>query len=512
MPIWKRRARHSSYNPVRVPFFASVKFRLTRWYFTMLVATMFLFGGSFYGSQIHQNDDATNALTDTRLYEDAGQLSDAYRQQLLRNLPPAENQIIPPANEVVLLLDPSGTILDTRGPLTSIAIQELQNRAESSAPTSLTLPLQNGMTPENSDYRVLGVPILDQNTRIATLIIGHLRENPTQTWRFWLLHALVILLIAAFAGYWLAVRTMRPIQMITRTAQEINATDLRRRLNLKHNDEFGQLAATFDQMLARLDAAFKRQAQFTADASHELRTPLTIVNLEINRALTQLQTPEEFRLVLEQIQAENTQMAEIVNSLLLLARADTGQFELHREVIDLSDTALASVERLLPLAHQKQIKLSTGELPELLVSSDPQYLGRMMTNLLENAIKYTSGIGQRVHVDLAEEQGQWAILRVRDDGPGIAPEHLPFLFERFYRVDKARTRNQEKSPQNEENTGGAPGGTGLGLAIVQWIVQAHGGEVRVESTVGSGSLFEVRLPLLQMLETTESRKAGKEPP
>ena len=184
-----------------------------------------------------------------------------------------------------------------------------------------------------------------------------------------------------------------------------------------------------------------------------------------------------------------------MNNLLTLARADTGQLVLQRDVVDVSDIALACVERLLSLAQQSQITLSTGTLPELLVCGDPQYLSRMFMNLIENAIKYTSGIGTRVHVELACEQERWAVMRVQDDGPGIAEEHLPSLFERFYRVDKARARKIEQTsvaPGKQD-----PGGTGLGLAIVQWIVQAHGGEVRVESKLGSGSVFQVRLPLLR---------------
>ncbi|TMD27292.1 MAG: HAMP domain-containing protein [Chloroflexi bacterium] len=138
-------------------------------------------------------------------------------------------------------------------------------------------------------------------------------------WLFW---GTLALLVAAIGGYWLAGKALRPVKMITRTANEISATDLRRRLHLQSRDEFGELAATFDHMLARLEAAFKRQAQFTADASHELRTPLTIIDLEINRALTQLEQPEAYRHVLEQIQAENEQMTATVNSLLLLGRSE----------------------------------------------------------------------------------------------------------------------------------------------------------------------------------------------
>src|SRR2546430_9108505 len=148
---------------------------------------------------------------------------------------------------------------------------------------------------------------------------------------------------------------------------------------------------------------------FPAKASHELRTPLTIIDLDVNRALTQLEQPEEYRQVLEQIQAENEQMTAIVNSLLLLARADTGQMTLDLQEVDLSDIALASVERLLPLASRNQITLATGDLPEVLARGDPQYLGQMLTNLIENAIKYSSGIGKRVYVELACEQECWGV-------------------------------------------------------------------------------------------------------
>lgn len=189
-------------------------------------------------------------------------------------------------------------------------------------------------------------------------------------------------------------------------------------------------------------------------------------------------------------------MTAIVNNLLLLARADTGQIALHLQEVDLSDIALASVERLLPLARQSNITLSTGDLPELRVNGDQQYLSRMMMNLVENAIKYTSSIGKHVHVELVEKPAKWGIIRVQDDGSGIAEEHLPYLFDRFYRVDKARSHTKQEllhvTPCVEK-----PGGTGLGLSIVQWIVQAHGGEVLVESKMGEGSIFEVRFPLLK---------------
>ncbi len=467
------------------------------WYFTKMVVILFLFLGSSYSTVSSLSLNAGDAQLETPLSQDAERLADVYRQALVGNQQALAPQVALSSGEIVLLLRPDGTILDRRGRLTDEAVEQLQSRVESSAPTmNMTLPLSDADSRQTTqdEYRVLIKPVLDKNTRIAILMVGLERISQIPP-GFWLIRVMVVLLIAVIGGYLLARTAMSPVQMIARMAQEINATDLRRRLNWKRRDEFGQLAATFDQMLARLDAAFKRQTQFTADASHELRTPLSIINLAIHRALTQFQTPEEYRQALEQIQAENEQMATIVNSLLLLARADTGQMELHRETVDLSDISLACVERLLSLAQEKQVSVSTGELPELLVSGDPQHLSRMVTNMLENAIKYTSGIGQRVHVDLACEQGRWAVLRVQDDGPGIAQEHLPYLFERFYRADKARTRQASEQAGDESRE--TPGGTGLGLAIVLWIVQSHGGEVRVESKIGAGSLFELRLPLLK---------------
>ncbi|HEU5230323.1 MAG TPA: HAMP domain-containing sensor histidine kinase, partial [Ktedonobacteraceae bacterium] len=492
---------HAYRRPSLASFFASVRVRLTLWYLMTIMLILLTIGGSLYGLQAHINAGAIDSQVETQLYHDIQPTTNIYRQALLNKQALASQRITLSTNEVMLLLRSDGSILDTRGPLTTNAIQLMQAQTGSGQTiVNLTLPLNRPRThgwgwwaaTSTNNYRILVVPILQQDTRIAILMIGLPRENLFPMANFWLGHGFIILLISLIGGYWLASKAMRPVRMITRMANEINATDLRRRLHLKRKDEFGELAATFDQMLARLEAAFKRQTQFTADASHELRTPLTIIDLEINRALTQAQTPEEYRQVLTHIQTENEQMATIVNDLLLLARADTGQITLHPATVDLSDIALSCVERLLPLARQSEITLSTGELPELLISGDSHYLNRMLMNLVENGIKYTSGSGKRVHVELTCEQERWGIIRVQDDGPGIADEDLPSLFERFYRVDRARTRKQKGQE--------LPGGSGLGLAIAQWIAQAHGGEIRVASKIGAGSTFEIRLPLLKETE------------
>src|SRR2546421_881625 len=490
----KRPAQH------RISLPSSVRARLTFWYLAMMAFIVCLFGGSLYITQTHLNADAAESRLETQLYQDSQRFAQTYRQTQLDRLAPTALRLNLSPQEMVLLLRPNGSVLDMRGSLTGSLIQQLQTRAgQSSGMIDLAVPQNHSQSWWGGDttYRVLIMPVLNQNARVAILLVGLPRPHSIPLLVIWFFHGTLALLVAAIGGYWLAGKALRPVKMITRMANEMSATDLRRRLHLQRRDEFGELAATFDQMLARLEAAFKRQTQFTADASHELRTPLTIIDLEINRALTQLEQPEDYRHVLEQIQAENEQMTATVNSLLLLARADTGQMTLDRQEVDLSDITLASVERLLPLARLYQVTLATGDLPELLVRGDPQYLGQMLANLIENGIKYTSGTGKRVYVELGCEQQRWGIVRVRDDGPGISDEHLPYLFERFYRVDKARSRVQKGPPVQSSKTGNVePGGSGLGLSIVQWIVQAHGGEIRVESTIGAGSLFEVRLPLL----------------
>jgi signal transduction histidine kinase len=564
----KPQTQYLSHPPSLLSRLSSVRVRLTLWYFATITIILLALGGSVYGSQVQLTANAVDNQVETQLYQDAQPLTNTYKQALLVGQSPASQHVTLSQREIVLLLRSDGTILDTRGPVAGRTIQQMQAKAErSQAPFNLTFPLTQthkwgwGWWSTTNEYRIVITPILQKDSRLAILMVGLPRENHSFMPTFWPVHGIILLLISLTGGYWLASKALRPVQMITRMANEINATDLRRRLHLKRRDEFGELAATFDQMLSRLEAAFKRQSQFTADAGHELRTPLTIIELEINRALTQLPPSAVYRQVLEQIQAENEQMIAIINSLLLLARADTGRIELHQEEVDLSDIALGAVERLLSVAQQSQITLSTGDLPELLVVGDPQYLNRIVMNLVENGIKYTRGIGTRVHVELACEQERWGVIRVQDDGPGIPEEHLPYLFERFYRVDKARSHGQS-APMRPANDAAAtgkgrplrdvvnvvnvvnvvspgdramssmssppeteppetkpgdraplwagrkekeqsramtdeegPGGTGLGLSIVQWIVQAHGGEVRVESKIGTGSLFEVRLPL-----------------
>lgn len=293
-----------------------------------------------------------------------------------------------------------------------------------------------------------------------------------------------MLAIGILSGIWLANRAMRPVAQIARTARSIGDGDLSRRINLNTHDELGELSEVFDVMLDRLEAAFERQKRFVADAGHELRTPLSVISLESERALASERRADDYRQSLSVVKTECSYMAKLVEDLLLLAEADLGSAGRPSEVVDLGATALEALERFGPLARLRGVSLSAADLPEVKVYGDSSALARALGNLIENAVKYC-GPGGHVHV-LLKATANEAIIRVHDDGPGIPPEKLGRVFDRFYRVDESRT---------EEN--GRPAGSGLGLAIVKTIIESHGGRVSASSDFGHGSEFFITLPLAE---------------
>jgi signal transduction histidine kinase len=513
MPTQRQRHRLLS---AMLRFFGGVRIRMTLWYLLVLAIVFVVFGGIVLATTIQREQNAereglislaTQLIASYDPTTDALGLQDPWGDpSALKTGTPVhispDTPFLP--TDLALLLDAHGALAQRFGPLTDQA-----------AATVRALALQHASAnPSVGDFVTTGLLVEDfgkQRTELYTLhfaqIIAGSRHTailvvgrPAQDGRSvsTLLPGLLIagpltLLVAALGGYWLATRAMHPVRLITRTAREIGETDLSRRLNVARRDELGELAVTFDGMLARLEAAFARQRQFTADASHELRTPLTIIGLEAGRALEGMRSPDEYVQALAVIQAENAYMGQLVENLLTLARADAGHTCLHVERHDMSDLALEAVERLAPVARASGLTLSAGPLPELPITGDRTILTQMLANLVENAIKHSRGFGTRVTVETGrldrdgrEEAMAW--VRVTDDGPGIAAEHLPLLFDRFYRVDAARVRDAHGGD-------GPTVGSGLGLAIVRWAAEAHGGAVRVESVVGRGSVFEVRLPL-----------------
>jgi signal transduction histidine kinase len=400
-------------------------------------------------------------------------------------------------DDVLALLAADGSLQKIWGPVSSLNGLPLSRSKEAEHEPRIELAtLQNG--DHQVEYIFKIVPLYAEGIFTGHLVFGTPLDPKEQLEK--LLITLMILigstLVVSFAGgFWLADRAMRPVQTIAAKARSIGETDLSQRFNLKQKDEIGQLAGTFDSMLARLESAFARQRQFTADASHELRTPLTIINLETAHALSAPRTVKEYQRVLKVIQSENELMKHLIQDLLTLARMDARKDSLHKEKLDLSDLALDVVERLTPLAARNEIKLEPGELPEVLIFGDRQALTQMLTNLVENAIKYTAQNGtdklRHVLVDTGTHPSRtsgW--VRVTDTGPGIPSEHLAHLFDRFYRVDESRTRNEDETDDTS-----SPTGSGLGLAIVEGIAKLHNGTIEVESEPGQGSTFNISFPL-----------------
>ena len=470
-------------------FVHSIRFKLLLWFTAILALVLIIFSAFIYFNQTRDLEDDALGRLERRLARLQETLRVSLREQNGHLVIPED--ILEDTN-VVALIGSDGQVLASygtfpAGDVTQVAKQATQNR------TGHDEPFENSASwvDKNSNYAYAVAPIFGETGQTSLIVLGGPLDPDGRMQGLitsLLFGSLLTLVIASGGGFWLADRAMRPVKTITHTARSISETDLNRRISLASKDELGELANTFDNMLARLQAAFERQRQFVADASHELRTPLTIVNLETSRALEARRSPQEYERALRVIHSENDFMSHLVNDLLTLARMDNDQVVLEKNPLDLSEVVVDAIDRLTPLAARHKVKLETDDLPETRMLGDYQTLLQMVSNLIENAIKYTDGDDKRICIETGVTD-DYAWVRVSDNGPGIAPEHLPHLFDRFYRVDQARARAMDDDSE-------VPGGSGLGLSIIQWIAQAHGGEVHVESTPGNGSSFEVRFEAL----------------
>lgn len=289
-------------------------------------------------------------------------------------------------------------------------------------------------------------------------------------------------MLAGFGGYFITKRAFKPVQKITDAANHItDAKDLSKRIHLQgSHDEIYALAQTFDSMFDRLQKSFETEKQFTSDASHELRTPTSVIISQCEYALSQSQNPEEMKASLEVILRQSQKMSGLISQLLLLARADSQKASLVMESIDISELTEMVVEELGEMAEEAQIELTLDLQKEIFIVADQTLLMRMLINLITNAITYGRP-GGWVKVQLFTEDGN-VVGKISDNGIGIGEQHLAKIWNRFYRVDTARTASSKDH-------------TGLGLAMVKWIAEKHGGTVSVESKLGEGSIFTFTLPI-----------------
>lgn len=455
-------------------FIRSIRFRLTLWFLGVFAAVILLLAGFLYiGLErvLLNNVDATLNRAAERAVSaplTSTLSSDEVLSQLnLLSLAPARLVSLDGAMLKSDSLFPAGL------PLTGSAIQSA--RAGNQRYETLEI--------NAAPYRLFTAPVRVNGDRVAAVQVAQRIDNEMDT----LLQVRTLLLIviplalvlASFGGWFLAGRALSPMERVRRDVESIiDKTDLSRRVGSDlTDDEVGRLARTFDDLLERVQHAMIREKQFTADASHELRSPLTVLKGEISVALSRERNAGEYRAALHELNFAVDEMSVLVDDLLTLSRASNGSLKL--EVMDARALCLQVCERLNIVAQDRQIVLIAPAQGEpVLVRADKLKLQRVVNNLVDNALRYTPA-GGHVCVDVAREH-QAVLIRVKDTGMGIAPAHQAMVFERFYRTDESRARDS--------------GGTGLGLPIAQAIAQAHGGEIMLQSAVGQGSEFILRLP------------------
>jgi heavy metal sensor kinase len=390
------------------------------------------------------------------------------------------------------LLDPYGR-LDPRlrAPRRSglpLSAQALSN-AERGEATFETIAM--GRAPGKS-FRLLTLPVVQNGAMVNIVQVAMSLENVKATRSSFLLVLFILAPLAlagsALAGWFLARRALAPVDAMVDAARRIEAEDLTQRIPAhSDDDELGRLAAVLNDMLERLERAFGAVRRFSADAAHELRTPLTIIKGEIELALRSSQVPAEIHQTLASCLEEVDRLNSMIEDLLLLARMESNALSAGSSPVNLAEVLDDAATALHELAARAGNTCAIAAAPPLWIQGYEALLFRMVFNLAENAIKYTPAGGQIV-VTLAQQNGS-ALLEVKDDGPGIAPETLEHIFDRFYRGDPAREGS----------------GTGLGLALVHSIVQLHQGQISVASSLGAGACFRVTLPLAQAPSSAQGK-------
>ncbi len=349
------------------------------------------------------------------------------------------------------------------------------------------LPVYRDATVGKNRLRVLTVPLVVGSRPAGVIQLGTSLEVVEATQRTLLIVLLVgtlaAITAAGLAGWYSTQQVLAPLQDATQAAMQITrADDLSRRIPYRGppGDELGQLIHAFNQTLTRLEGLFNTQRRFLADVGHELRTPLTVIkgNTSLMRILGSMDEES-----LGSIESEVDRLTRLVGDLLLLAQAESGKIPLAHQLVEL-DTLVLEVMNQMRVLVQDRLKMRLGDMDQVLVCGDRDRLKQVLVNLVGNAINYTPAGGE-VLVSLGKEQNQ-ARLTVSDTGPGISPEDLPHVFERFYRGEKSRTRSKDGK------------GFGLGLSIAYWIVRNHDGRIEVDSKIGSGTTFCIWLPLAEL--------------
>ncbi len=456
----------------------SIKFRLIALYTLILIFVFVLFGSAVYViTRATLLDEIDRGLSQIASQMRARTAAFVMGNMAVLSLPAEELDVFQSATNFFVILDTRGEILTKSQNLGDYDVVLDPEGPHSDHYFSTVMH-------NNRPVRVLTEPLYVENedgrSLVGYLQVARLLETQAvldELQFILLLTGLAAVGLSLFLGALLTQRLLKPLDDITDVALQITrADDLSRRLpDSGRRDEIGRLTLVLNQTLDRLERLFHSRQRFLADVSHELRTPLTTIrgNVDLMRRMGEAD-PE----ALDVVQDELKRMTRLVDDLLLLARADTGGLPLQQAIVDL-DVVFLDVYRQF-LSIEPPVNLILKEVDQVSVLGDKDRLKQLILNMIDNAVKYTPPGGD-VMLGLSKSNGV-AEIEISDTGVGIPAEDLPRIFDRFYRVDKARSRNL--------------GGSGLGLSIAKWIAQAHGGSIRVESTVGEGSSFYITLPVV----------------
>lgn len=482
--------------------FGSIRFKLTLWYVLILAVLLISFSSFLYftlSKSLHQDvDKKLRSLAEFIASESMSPLSKFGFGTIDQALEASMN--LKPIGKFIQVLDGSGNIGRKSENLKNIQLPISLYALRNATKGIITYETNHAIG--NTPLRIITFPIIENNhvTKIVQIAssLEEVEEALNTLFIILIITVPLALMVASFGGQLLAHKALKPVDHITQTARMITSKNLNQRITpLKVKDEISRLIDTFNEMISRLDQSFQQIKQFSSDASHELKTPLTILKGEAEVALRKERTPLEYQQVLKSNLEEINRMSQIIDDLLLLSKADMGEIRLNKEEINVTEILNEVVNQLSWLANSKGLQLITSNhKSNMNIFGDALRIRELFINLIENGIKYTEE-GGSVHVTLSkelepppknqtneveEEKSGYIKITVSDTGIGIAPEDQEKIFNRFYRVDKARSREQ--------------GGSGLGLSICKWIVEAHHGEIKVESQLGKGSSFIVKLPIL----------------
>jgi two-component system OmpR family sensor kinase len=483
--------------------FDSVRVRLTAWYSVVLAIVLILVSATTYlivrKTSMQRTDSDLQVLADSFLVTLQAELSDESSAEALGILPAARQSMLEHRSnsDAFAVLRPNGEIIATSRD--AISPGGSAARAEAALTQTFTsndfqryLKIAEGkessletIRGEHARFRAYSRQFKADRQNYVLIVLHslHAQYEALETIRLTFAWMIVLgLLLAGTGGYFLARRSMAPVVAMGAHARRIGATNLHERLPVANaNDELGQLATIFNDLLDRLDQSFERQRRFIADASHELRTPLAILRGEAEVAMSQQgRSAEDYLESLGILNEETSRLITIVEDLFTLTRADSGQYPLSQEDIYLEEVVADCAYSARTLARKKNIELNVEAASECHVRGDRELLRRMILNLLDNAIKY-SGDGGRVNVACLTKTSTCEV-HVTDTGSGIPPELRDRIFERFFRADPARSRS------------GREGGAGLGLSIALWIAQAHQGRLELVCSDATGSHFAIFLP------------------